>query len=149
MPPASPAWIMLRNRSSNVFLCLPSASASVEPASTSRVTSAITRANAGFDVCAARMSRHCTSGRPAEIMVANWRVKIAISFVLTLPAPGIANWKPFDFSLSEVTMMRFLRRKSTASSWRSKVSSPAWDSPAMVRPFQTKTGMRLSRWAGD
>ena len=87
MPPASPAAIMLRNRSSKTFLFLPSASASVEPASTSRVTSEMTLANAGFAVCDARMSRHCTSGSPAEIMVANWRVKIAISLVLTPPPP--------------------------------------------------------------
>ncbi len=62
---------MLRNSSSNTLLCLPSASASVEPASTSRVTSLIVRPNEGFVVCLARMSRHWTSGRPAEIMVAN------------------------------------------------------------------------------
>ena len=44
---------------------------------------AITRPNDGLLDCLARMSRHCTSGRPAEIMVANWRVKIARSLVLT------------------------------------------------------------------
>ena len=39
-----------------------------------------TFANALFSLCDARMSRHCTSGRPASIIVASWRVKICRSF---------------------------------------------------------------------
>src|ERR1051326_1115220 len=136
-PPASPAATMLRNRSSNTFRCFPSASESVEPASTSRVVSVMTRPNDGLLDCLARMSRHCTSGRPAEIMVANWRVKIARSFVETPEPPNLGSEKPAPFGLSEVTRMRFLRRISSASSWRPTSISPVCASPARVRPFHT------------
>src|SRR5262245_7032227 len=140
MPPASPAATMLRNRSSNTARFLPSASASVEPASTSRVTSPTTFERVGFEVCLARMSRHCTSGRPAEIMVENWRVKMARSFVPT-PEPKDGIFMPLGFSRRLETMIRFLRRKSIASSWRANVTSPDCTSPAAVRPFQTKVAM--------
>jgi hypothetical protein len=150
-PPASPAATMLRNRSSKTFLCLPSASASVAPASTSCVTSPITRPNEGLLACLARMSRHWTSGRPAEIMVANWRVKMARSLVVTpLPPPSFGSLKPPAFGRIEVTRIFFLRSRSMASSWRPTSISPLCDSPASVRPFQTKTGMGSSyatfRW---
>src|SRR5262245_43729784 len=136
---------MLRNRSSNTFRCLPSASASVEPASTSRVVSVMTLANDGLLLCLARMSRHCTSGRPAEIMVANWRVKIARSFVL-IPVPAkFGREIPPDLGRRAETRMRFLRRSSTASSCRPTSISPVWASPARVRPFHTKTAIVVLR----
>src|SRR5262245_28255102 len=144
-PPASPAATMFRNRSSNTFLCLPSASDSVEPASTSRVVSEMILPNEGLLDCFARMSRHCTSGRPAEIIVANWRVKIARSFVETPGPPNFGSDAPPDFGRSEVTRMRFLRRSSSASSWRPTSISPVWASPASVRPFQMKTAIVVLR----
>src|ERR1041385_936809 len=146
-PPASPAATMLRNRSSNTRLCLPSESASVEPASTSRVVSWITRPNEGRLVCLARMSRHCTSGRPAEIMVANCRVKIARSFVDT-PPPNFGICTPDDFGRREVTRMRFLRRISSASSCRPTSISPVCASPASVRPFQMNSAIVPPRPSG-
>src|SRR5262249_52438878 len=144
-PPASPAATMLRNRSSNTTLCLPSASERVEPDSTSRVTSEITRPNDSLLDCFARMSRHCTSGRPAEIMVANWRVKIARSLVLTPPPPNLGSPAPADFGRSDVTRIRFLRSSSSASSCRPTSISPVWASPARVRPFHTNTAMVVLR----
>ena len=89
--------------------CLPSASDSVEPASTSRVTSPITRPNDGLLDCLARMSRHCTSGRPAEIMVANWRVKIARSLVRHAGAADLRQREAADFGVIEVIRIFFLR----------------------------------------
>src|SRR5262245_61223588 len=144
-PPASPAATMLRNRSSNTFLCLPSASDSVEPASTSRVVSEMILPNDGLLACLARMSRHCTSGRPAEIMVANWRVKIARSLVLTPEPPNLGRLGPPAFGRSDVTRMRFLRSSSSASSCRPTSISPVWASPASVRPFHTNTAMVVLR----
>src|SRR5580704_2480039 len=54
--------------------------------------------NAGFSWLAARISRHCTSGKPASIMTENWRKKIAISLTLTLldPKVGMTNSLPFS-----------------------------------------------------
>src|SRR5262245_55798285 len=144
-PPASPAATMLRNRSSNTFLSLPSASDSVAPASTSRVVSEMILPNDGLLACFARMSRHCTSGRPAEIIVANWRVKIARSFVVTPGPPSFGIDTPPDFGRSDVTRMRFLRSSSSASSWRPLSISPVWASPASVRPFHTNTAMVVLR----
>src|SRR5690348_2063434 len=69
---------------------------------------------------------------------------MARSLVLT-PLPNLSeSERPLGFSLSEVTRIRFLRRKSRASSWRSKLTSPAWVSPARVRPFHRKTGIEAS-----
>src|SRR5262249_17348139 len=95
--------------------------------------------------CLARMSRHCTSGRPAEIMVANWRVKMARSFVDTPEPPNFGIDTAPDFGRSDVTRMRFLRSSSSASSWRPTSISPDWASPASVRPFHTKTAMVVLR----
>ena len=56
------------------------------------------------------MSRHCTSGRPASIIVANWRVKITRSLVLTLGLQEREQTRSTsrDFSLTE-TGMQHLR----------------------------------------
>src|SRR5881296_3841544 len=44
---------------------------------------------AGFSWLAARISRHCTKGRPASIMTENCRKKMAMSLVLTFPEPNV------------------------------------------------------------
>ena len=62
------------------------ASASVFPDSTSYRTPWITFRRFWFSVCSARMSRLCTKGRPELIIVANWRVNMTMSRVLT-PVP--------------------------------------------------------------
>jgi hypothetical protein len=46
-----------------------------------------------FSDCVDRISRHCTMGRPASIMVANRRVKMTMSLTLT-PVPMLKlNWR--------------------------------------------------------
>ena len=70
---------MLVYRSLNALGCLRIASATVFPDSTSNTTSRTTAANALFSLWRARMSRACTSGRPALIIVENCRVKITMS----------------------------------------------------------------------
>ena len=50
---------------------------------------------AGFSWLAARISRHCTRGRPASIMTENCRKKMAMSLVLTLFMPKARHGKFF------------------------------------------------------
>ena len=140
IPPASPASTMFTKSSSKTLLCsfLPSASARVVPASTSRMTCAMVVRKFSFSVCLERMSRHCTRGSPALIIVANWRVKMARSRVVTPPPSlGMENFISAFFSRTEEMMIRRLRSAASASSWLSSVSSPVWISPAVVRPFHT------------
>ena len=58
--------------------------ASVAPPSTVVRTPVKVFWKAGFSWLAARISRHCTRGRPASIMTENCRKKMAMSLVLTL-----------------------------------------------------------------
>ena len=76
---------MFTYSSLNAFGCLRSASASVLPDSTSNTTCRVTSLSAGFSLCVARMSSACTSGRPALIIVENWRVKMTMSRILIDP----------------------------------------------------------------
>ena len=80
MPPASPAAIMFVKSGSKVFGCFFIASASDEPHSTSDRVSRMTFAKFLSSSWLPRMSRHCTSGRPASIMTENCRVKTARFF---------------------------------------------------------------------
>ena len=83
IPPTSPAATRFTYRRSNATGCLRSASENVEPPSTSRLTSRITFLKPLLSWFVPRISRHWTSGTPASIMVANWRVKMTRSFSLT------------------------------------------------------------------
>jgi hypothetical protein len=80
------------------------------------------------------MSRHCTSGRPASIMVANWRVKITSSRVLI---PGFRNGRysltsfGFDFTLTGSSIC--------ARSWAITAASfPASSSPFLMVPCRVR-----------
>src|SRR5882672_42299 len=73
----------------------------------------------------ARMSRHCTSGSPASIIVANWRVKMTISFGPT-PDPI---WK-----LPSAPRFRTLTGFSCC--WRRRFSTAAWLS-ASITPLRS------------
>ena len=72
--------------------------ASVAPPSTVVRTPVSVFWKVWFSWLAARISRHCTRGRPASIMTENWRKKIAMSLVLTLlePKVGMENSLPFS-----------------------------------------------------
>src|SRR5947208_16759476 len=64
--------------------------------------------NVACSVCLERMSRHWTRGSPALIIVANWRVKIARSRVLTTgPNWGMLGLISPRFLRTEVRMLRF------------------------------------------
>ena len=56
------------------------------------------RMKAWFSWLEPRISRHCTSGRPASIMTENWRKKIAMSLVLTFDDPNSGRANSFPFS---------------------------------------------------
>ena len=84
VPDISPADTRERYTSLNTSGCCDNASDNDLPASTLAVTSSIT-AFIGFDVdCSAAVFSDRDIGKPAPISVANCRVKIIRSFVLTL-----------------------------------------------------------------
>src|SRR6266550_3653810 len=139
IPPASPAATMLTYWSLNALGCLRSASARVWPLSTSYTTCRVTSASILFSVCCARMSSACTSGSPALIMVANWRVKTTTSRVL-IPAPSLS-LNCFGASRTCTTTRRFLRRCARTSS-RVANSPLFWTiSPLTFRAVYSKTGI--------
>src|SRR5947207_6259947 len=139
IPPASPAATMFTYRSLKALGCLRSASARVWPLSTSYTTARVTSARNLFSGCCARMSSACTSGSPALIMVANWRVKITTSRVL-IPAPNLS-LNCFGASRTCTTTRRFLRRWARTSS-RVANSPLFWTiSPLTFRAVYSKTGI--------
>ncbi len=107
------------------------ASASVEPDSTSERTARIFSAARLFGCWVARMSSDWTRGRPALIIVANWRVKRTRSLVLT--RPPIENLSSLGFSFTLTTTRRRRRSWPTTSASVEAVISPDWLSPATVR----------------
>ncbi len=146
MPPASPAAIMLVNSASKVFGCRRIASASEAPPSTSVRVARMTAAKFLSSSWLPRMSRHCTSGRPASIITENWRVNTARFLALTLlaraffgGAAGLACTAPM-----RVTMICSRRSAAVTDSTVSPRRSPLMISPARVRPENTKVGMCVS-----
>ena len=85
------------------------------------------------------MVRLCTSGRPELIMVANWRVKITISRVLT-PVPIVIEMS-FALLLTEIGRRRWRCRNPTTSSRFERSISPVRISPVALRALYWKTGI--------
>src|SRR5574342_463129 len=139
MPPVSPTSTRLTKRSSKVRGWRRRASARVDPCSTERATRPVTSRRFFDSLCSARMVRHWTSGRPASIMVENWRVTTAISLSLTL-APDLPGVLPPAFSLIFVTRMARFRSSPTAAV-RSCASISPVVVPAAPRPWYVKTAM--------
>ena len=127
IPPASPAATMLTKRSVNAFLCFDNASASVLPDSTSYTTCFVTSASALLSVCRAKISRACTSGSPALIIVANCRVKITTSRVGTFVLRFA-----FFASRTRTTRSRFWRRWAMTSSLVGRSMVAVCSSPPTV-----------------
>ena len=73
------------------------AAESVAPPSTDPRVPVSTFWNVLFSCWLARISRHCTSGKPASIITENWRVKMASSLELT-PAPKVGKLNSLPFS---------------------------------------------------
>src|SRR5205823_2571094 len=144
IPPASPAATMLTSRSLNALGCLRSASASVWPLSTSYTTCRVVSARILFSVCCARMSRAWTSGRPALIIVANWRVNTTTSRVLTPPPNLKLSLNSLGAARTCTTTMRFFRRCAMTSSRVGRSILSLTRSPLSVRAVYWKTGMAYS-----
>ena len=106
---------MFTYNASNTFGELRMDAESVAPPSTCERVAVNTFWNVLFSCCPARISRHCTSGRPASIITENWRVKIASSFAFTPPPKtGMLNSLPFSVIFVGVICWRFsmFRRSS-------------------------------------
>src|SRR6266852_696814 len=144
IPPVSPASIMFTVRSSktlgNCFMAL----ASVAPPSTVVRTPLRVFWKAGFSWLAARISKHCTNGRPASIMTENWRKKIAISLVLTLPEPNVGMANSLPFSRIAPGVMRSRRNCCASTCLFAAIRSPATFCPPASLPENVKTGMVLT-----
>src|SRR6185369_14573537 len=150
IPPASPAAIMLTNSPSKVLGCLRMASASDAPDSTSLRVCRMTDENPLSSSWLPRMSRHCTSGRPASIITENWRVKTARFFAATFLPFGFLALAAFS-SLTGLTLVTWIcSRRSAAvnASIESATRSPETVSPPRVRPAKANVGILLSphRW---
>src|SRR5438128_2096790 len=144
IPPASPAATMFTYRSPNALGCLRSASARVWPLSTSYTTWRVTSARALFSVCCDRMSRACTRGSPALIMVANWRVNTTTSRILTPPPSLKLNLNSLGAARTCTTTRRFLRRWAMTSSRVGRSILSLTRSPLSVRAVYVKSGMAHS-----
>src|SRR5580698_74207 len=144
IPPVSPASIMFVVRSSNTTGYWRMALANVAPPSTVVRTPVNVFWNAGFSWLAARISRHCTSGRPASIMTENWRKKMAMSFTLTLPEPNVGMTNSLPFSRMAPGVMRSRRNWVAKVCLLAATRSPLIFSPVSFFPENVKTGMLTS-----
>src|SRR5713101_587392 len=143
IPPVSPASIMLVVRSSNTLGYRRMALASVAPPSTVVRTPVSVFWKLGFSWLAARISRHCTSGKPASIMTENCRKNTAMSFVLTLELPKVGMENSLPFSRMDPGVMRSRRSAEASDSLLGATRSPWTFSPLLVFPENVKTGMVL------
>ena len=141
IPPVSPASIMLVVRSSNMLGYWRIALARVAPPSTVVRTPVSVFWKVGFSWLAARISRHCTRGRPASIITENWRKKIAMSLVLTLALPNIGRENSFPFSRIEPGVTRSRRSCAANTCLLAATRSPVIFSPDAFLPENVKTGM--------
>ena len=85
-PPVSPTCTRLTYSSSKTRGKRPRASDSVEPDSTSYATFAMMSWKRFRSICMPSVCRHWTSGSPAAIIVANWRLKTEMSLPRTPPS---------------------------------------------------------------
>src|SRR5579883_2564898 len=89
----------------------------------------------------ARMSRHCTMGRPASIIVAKRRVKVTMSFVPT-PVP-IWKLSALDFFLTFVGTSCCARSRVLTASSVSASMRPLRSSPVRARASQTNSAITM------
>src|SRR3954454_23406335 len=138
---------MLENSESNVLGCFFIASARAMPDWTSSRTFKMTAEKFLCGSCLPRISRHCTSGRPASIMTEDYRVKMARLFAGTALPPlgpaGLAALATFAALAASirVTMICSRLNAATAASIVSATRSPVTDCPALVRPEYANVGI--------
>jgi hypothetical protein len=132
MPACSPACTRLQKSASKYSGYLRNAAASAEPVSTSVLISFRSFATAGLAAPLLTISNDCSSGTPAFIIVASWRVKSAMSFSVTLPPP------PMRCFLTLVTRIPWRRRVALTTAWPPARISPRITLPALSLPSQRK-----------
>ena len=97
--------------------------------------------------CVPRISRHCTSGRPASIITENCRVNTARFFgvdaLLALDRHRLGGLAAFSLTgLILVTRICSRRSAATAASIVSAIRSPVTFCPARVRPLYANVAIR-------
>src|SRR5579863_4487571 len=141
IPPVSPASIMLVVRSSKAAGYCRMALARVAPPSTVVRTPVRVFWNDWFSWLAAKISRHCTRGKPASIMTENCRKKTAISLTLTLPEPNVGRANSLPFSRMDPGVICSRRSWVLSISLLGAFRSPLIFSPDAVFPENVNTGM--------
>src|ERR1700675_3497514 len=143
IPPVSPASIMFVVRSSKTAGYWRMALARVEPPSTVVRTPVSVFWKDWLSWLAAKISRHCTSGNPASIMTENWRKKIAMSLVLTLPEPKVGMENSLPFSRIAPGVIRSRRNCCPSACLLGEFRSPEIFCPEASLPENVNTGMVL------
>src|SRR5215469_15597164 len=95
-----------------------------------------------FSCWLARISRHCTSGKPASIITENCRVKTASSLAVTLP-PKVGKLNSLPFSDIFVGVICWRLSSDCSSVLLAATTSPATDAPERLVPRYVKTGMTV------
>src|SRR2546430_2022606 len=141
IPPASPASTMLVVRSSKILGYWRMALESVEPPSTLCRTPVRHFWKIWFSWLAARISRHCTSGKPASIITENCRKKTAVSLMGTLPVPKVGRANSLPFSLMAPGVIRSRRSCMVTAALLSANRSPAILLPWGSVPVNVNAGI--------
>ena len=132
MPACSPACTRLQYRLSKYSGNLRNAAASAEPVSTSVLMSMSSFPTAGLEAPLLTISNDCSSGTPAFIIVASWRVKSAMSFEPTDPPPLRLT------GLTFCTRMPWRRSVALTAASLTARNSPRMTLPALSLPSQLK-----------
>ncbi len=99
--------------------------------------------NAALVCCEPKISKHCTSGKPASIMVANSRVKVTRSLVLTLGLPNLISLQAallFDFDRRELLLAKAVVHRFFVLSFHDALA----DLAGPATGFPSKLGHRFS-----
>ena len=142
IPACSPALTKFTYKSLKWSGCLPSASVSEPPASTSPFTDKINFCIAGFSCPLPTISNDCTSGTPADIIVASCRLNTVMSLVSIFPfAPN----KGLGFFFSLVGFIPCFLSAVLAAASLGAAISPVTFLVLLSRPSQIKkTSLFLS-----
>ena len=136
VPEFSPEATRLQNRSSKCLGCFASANARPPPADTSLLICPTSLFIAGLSRPSCTISKLCTRGTPAFIMVAICRENIEISAGF-MPLPMEVK-SGLDFFLTDLADMPCLRSCAFANAWLVATISPWPFWPFLLSPLHTK-----------
>src|ERR1043165_3875660 len=132
IPAASPADTRLQKSASKYFGYLRNAWPSEEPVSTSVLMSSRSLPTDGFAWPRPTMSKACSSGTPAFIITASWRVKMVMSLSVIFLPPPVRTF------LIDWTWMPWRRRLAATADSPAARLSPLITFPALSFPVQEK-----------